>query len=342
MITPERKVRVLEMLITEGLFGGFMITIYMPALQDLWFRQQFMADEATMSYNTAWGGTIPFPETEWERWYESWLIHHENKRFYRYLKNSETNTFVGEIAYHYDEERFIWLADVIVASEYRGKGYGTSGLQLLCQAVAKNGVDFLRDDIAIDNPARAMFLKAGFTEEYRTDEIVMLKKNLADLPRRILVIGSPGAGKSTFSRKLRDKTGLPLYYLDMIFHNSDRTTVSRDDFDEKLSEILNTDEWIIDGNYQRTLPLRFENCTEVFFFDLPVDECLQGAEARIGQKREDMPWIEEEFDPEFRQFILDFSKDQLPRIYQLIELYADTKKIVVFYSRQEADAWLEA
>ena len=88
MITPERKVRVLEMLITEGLFGGFMITIYMPALQDLWFRQQFMADEATMSYNTAWGGTIPFPETEWERWYESWLIHHENKRFYRYLKNS--------------------------------------------------------------------------------------------------------------------------------------------------------------------------------------------------------------------------------------------------------------
>ena len=91
-----------------------MITIYMPALQDLWFRQQFMADEATMSYNTAWGGTIPFPETEWERWYESWLIHHENKRFYRYLKNSETNTFVGEIAYHYDEERFIWLADVIV------------------------------------------------------------------------------------------------------------------------------------------------------------------------------------------------------------------------------------
>ena len=175
------------------------------------------------------------------------------------------------------------------------------------------------------------------TEENRLKGIT----KLADLPRKILVIGSPGAGKSTFSRKLRDKTGLPLYYLDMIFHNPDRTTVSRGDFDGKLSEILNTNEWIIDGNYQRTLPLRFKNCTEVFFFDLPVDECLRGAEARIGQKREDMPWIEEEFDSEFRQYILDFSKDQLPRIYQLIELYADTKKIVVFYSRQEADAWLE-
>lgn len=319
-----------------------MITTYKPLLQDLWFRQQFMADESTMSYNAAWGGTIPFPESKWESWYEYWIIRHEGKRFYRYLKDSDADTFVGEIAYHYDEDRDIWLADVIVASEYRGKGYGVAGLQLLCEAAAKNGVDTLRDDIAIDNPARTMFLNAGFTEEYRTNEIVMLKKDLTDLPRRILIIGSPGSGKSTFARKLWDKTGLPLYYLDMIFHNPDRTTVSREVFDERLSEILNTDEWIIDGNYQRTLPLRFEKCTEIFFFDLPVEECLQGAEARIGQKREDMPWVEEIFDPEFRQYILDFSKDQLPRIYQLMDLYADTKKIVVFHSREESDAWLDA
>ena len=39
-----------------------MITTYKPTLQDLWFRQQFMADEATMSYNAAWGGTISFPD----------------------------------------------------------------------------------------------------------------------------------------------------------------------------------------------------------------------------------------------------------------------------------------
>ena len=159
-------------------------------------------------------------------------------------------------------------------------------------------------------------------------------------PRRILVIGSPGAGKSTFSRKLRDRTGLPLYYLDMIFHNPDRTTVNRETFDARLFEILETDRWIIDGNYQRTLPLRFEKCTEVFFFDLPVEECLRGAESRIGQKREDMPWVEEAFDPEFRQYILDFSNDQLPRIYQLLEQYADSRSITIFHSREEADAWL--
>ena len=56
---------------------------------------------------------------------------------------------------------------------------------------------------------------------------------------KILVIGSPGSGKSTFSRKLRDKIGLPLYYLDMIYHKPDRTTVTREEFDEKIKAFLN-------------------------------------------------------------------------------------------------------
>ena len=158
---------------------------------------------------------------------------------------------------------------------------------------------------------------------------------------RILVIGSPGAGKSTFSRKLRDKTGLPLYYLDMIFHHSDRTTVSREEFDEKLSHIFETKQWIIDGNYQRTLPIRFEKCTGVFLFDLPVEQCLQGAAARIGKAREDLPWVETEFDREFKQYILDFQKDQIPKIYELIEKYKGSREVTIFRSREEADDWIE-
>ncbi len=162
------------------------------------------------------------------------------------------------------------------------------------------------------------------------------------MQRRILVIGSPGAGKSTFSRKLRDKTGLPLYYLDMIYHNPDRTTVGREEFDEKLSHILALGQWIIDGNYQRTLPMRFERCTDVFMFDLPAEQCLKGAEARIGQAREDMPWDEDEFDSEFRQYILDFQRDQIPRIYDLIENYKDSRAITIFRSREEADGWIKS
>lgn len=160
--------------------------------------------------------------------------------------------------------------------------------------------------------------------------------------RKILVIGCPGAGKSTFARKLRDKTGLPLYYLDMLFHNSDRSTVSRETFDAGLREILQRPEWIIDGNYRRTLPLRFEACTDVFLFDVPVEQCLKNAAARVGSVREDLPWVETELDPDFRQYILDFPTDQLPVIQDLIERYHDARRITVFHSAAEADRWLEA
>ena len=77
---------------------------------------------------------------------------------------------------------------------------------------------------------------------------------------KIMIIGSTGSGKSTFARKLRDKTGLPLFYLDMIKHKPDRTTISSEEFDKKLKEILVKSQWIIDGNYQRTLEVRMKEC----------------------------------------------------------------------------------
>ena len=155
-----------------------MILLHEPTLSELWFREKFMGDPETMSYNHAWGGVIPFPREQWASWYERWLVRHEGKRFYRYLKDAETGLFVGEIAYHLDEGRNIWLADVIVAAEYRGRGYGREGLRLLCRAAAERGIETLYDDIALDNPAVRMFLQAGFTEEYRTEEVIMLKKEL--------------------------------------------------------------------------------------------------------------------------------------------------------------------
>lgn len=157
---------------------------------------------------------------------------------------------------------------------------------------------------------------------------------------KIIVIGCPGAGKSTFARKLRDKTGLPVFYLDMLFHKADRTTVGRETFDAGLREILRRDAWIIDGNYQRTLSLRLEACTDVFLLDLPVEQCLKNAADRVGTVREDLPWLETEFDAAFRQYILDFPKDQLPVIYDWIAQYENTRNITIFHSSREADDWL--
>ena len=152
-------------------------------------------------------------------------------------------------------------------------------------------------------------------------ERVQVKRNMME---KILVIGSPGAGKSTFARKLRDETGISLYYLDLLWHRPDRTNAAREEFDARLAQILEKDRWIIDGNYLRTLETRMR----------------AGAKERIGKKREDMPWIEAEFDEEFRQWILDFPKDQLPVIYEMIEQYRNEKKIIVFRSREEAEDFL--
>lgn len=159
--------------------------------------------------------------------------------------------------------------------------------------------------------------------------------------KKIMVIGSPGAGKSTFARKLQEKTNFPLYYLDMLWHKADKTNVSREEFDAHLGEILQKDAWIIDGNYQRTLKLRLQSCDTVFLLDFPPETCLAGVKSRIGKPREDMPWIETEFDAEFKQWILDFPTNQLPQIYALLEEYKANKEIIVFKSRKAADAYLE-
>ncbi|MBB5264686.1 adenylate kinase family enzyme [Catenibacillus scindens] len=157
---------------------------------------------------------------------------------------------------------------------------------------------------------------------------------------KVIVIGCPGAGKSVFSRKLRDRTGLPLYYLDMLWHKPDKTNVSSEQFDAGLKEIMEKDRWIIDGNYLRTMERRIQMCDTVFLLDYPLEICLEGAKSRIGKEREDLPWKETVFDEEFRQWILDFSRDQLPVIYELLKKYKE-KKIIVFRAREEAGKYLK-
>ncbi len=158
--------------------------------------------------------------------------------------------------------------------------------------------------------------------------------------KKIIVIGCAGSGKSTFARKLRDKTGLPLFYLDMIWHKADRTTVSREEFDKKLLGILKKDEWIIDGNYNRTLEIRLRECDTVFLFDLPTEDCILGVQNRIGKPREDMPWVESELDKEFKEWIESFSTNEMPKNYELIERYKDGIQVYIFKNRQEADEFL--
>ena len=158
---------------------------------------------------------------------------------------------------------------------------------------------------------------------------------------KAIIIGCPGSGKTTFAEKLQKCTALPLYYLDAIWHKPDKTHIPREEFDQRITEIFSEEKWIIDGNYKRTIELRMTQCDTVFLFDLPTEVCLQGVTERIGKERYDLPWLETEIDPEFRQFIEDFPKDTLPYIYELIEKYKDEKRVIIFKAREEADGFIE-
>lgn len=152
--------------------------LYRPRREELDFRQALLADPKTMAYNHAYGGAIDFPRERWADWYARWLEDRVGERFYRYLRREGDGKLVGEAAYYRDEAFGEYVCDVLVAAQYRGRGYGRQGLELLCAAAKENGVGRLVDNIAVDNPSVGLFLGAGFRERLRNEEYILVEKTL--------------------------------------------------------------------------------------------------------------------------------------------------------------------
>lgn len=158
--------------------------------------------------------------------------------------------------------------------------------------------------------------------------------------QKVIVIGCPGSGKSTFSRALHAAAGLPLYHLDRMHWNADGTTVPKAVFLQRLQQALQKEAWIIDGNYCSTMELRMQPCDTVFFLDLPTEVCLEGIRARSGKERPDMPRIlPEEDDRKFMDFIRSYHSVSRPQVMDLLRKYAH-KRIIIFESREEANEFL--
>ncbi|MBQ4526434.1 MAG: topology modulation protein [Clostridia bacterium] len=166
--------------------------------------------------------------------------------------------------------------------------------------------------------------------------------------KRILIIGNAGSGKTTFAKKLSEKTGLPLVHLDKIYWTGNWEHLERDKFDDILQGELEQSEWIIDGNFNRTLPHRLKYCDTVFYFDIPIITCLWGITKRIfkshGKTRDDMGGnCPEYFDKQkltLYRNVISFKKQHAKKYDDLLKS-AEGIEVIRFKSRRRAKMYLK-
>lgn len=159
--------------------------------------------------------------------------------------------------------------------------------------------------------------------------------------KRILIIGCPGAGKSFLSKQLGKILNLPVVHLDCLYWKSDKTCISQDELIDKMLPYLKEEKWIIDGNYHLSLRKRLEHATDVFFLKMPREVCVKGIRDRIGQKRDDIPWVES---PKDAEALIEWTKNYEARNRAeeeaLLEEFKDVN-VHVFYTREEVNIYLE-
>ena len=162
--------------------------------------------------------------------------------------------------------------------------------------------------------------------------------------QRIMIIGCPGAGKSTLSRALAEKLGVPLTHLDRLHWREGWQEVSKEEFDRLLAAEIEKPQWVIDGNYTRTIPMRLEKADTVVYLDFGRMRCTLGVLKRVitthGRVRPDMgDGCPERFDAEFMQYVWNFNKNHRASLYEHIK--DCSAEVIILKSRKEVKKFLE-
>jgi adenylate kinase family enzyme len=161
-----------------------------------------------------------------------------------------------------------------------------------------------------------------------------------------LVIGSGGAGKSTFSRALGALTGLPVIHLDRYYWKAQWQPTSGDAWKQTVVQLASGDGWIMDGNYGGTLSLRLARCDAVVFFDFPRLACFCGVIKRRlasrGGTRSDMAeGCPERITLEFVRWIWRYPRVGRLRVLRELEVASQRIEIITVTSRKEVQSVLQ-
>ncbi len=160
---------------------------------------------------------------------------------------------------------------------------------------------------------------------------------------RIIIIGCGGAGKSTLSKEIASILNLPLYHLDKMFWLPGWVEKSRPLFYADQEKIISEDEWIIDGNYMNSIPIRIKRADTVIYLNMPILLCFYRAVKRFFKKaeRHDIgEGCEEKLDKKFLWWILTFRVHTAPRINKILAEYKDKRIIIELKNRIQIKEFL--
>ncbi len=164
--------------------------------------------------------------------------------------------------------------------------------------------------------------------------------------KRVAIVGCPGAGKTTFARKLSEKTKLPVVHLDFYYHQQKYDYHNnRDAWIKRVKKLIQQDSWIMDGNYSSSFVPRFKRADTIIFFDFPRRTSMHGVVKRRIQYhnklRVEMPseW-KEKANLEFLKYVWNFNKSDRGKILTAIKEAGD-KNVIVFKNRKQANDFLK-
>jgi adenylate kinase family enzyme len=163
--------------------------------------------------------------------------------------------------------------------------------------------------------------------------------------RRVLVIGSGGAGKSTFARRLGERAGLPVIHLDRHFWHPGWVETPKDEWRRRVEELCAGESWVMDGNYSGTLEVRLAACDTVIFLDLPRAVCLWRVLKRVltyreGSRHDMAEGCHERVDLKFLYWVWTYPKRRRARILALLNDVNGQKQVVRLRSSDEVERFL--